>query len=241
MIAAGMLVLILLCTFIWILVLRALISGGKTTAAGAGLGSGLEARGIVLSADRFALSSSTVGGQRFETRNLRLDIEVPGRDPYEISVAPLIPRICEVFPGSTLDLRVDPNNPNSVTVIGPAGSSGWMAAMPAQFPWAPGFSPMGRPRSGNTAALVVMLVILGIADAALLGSFFESFAGEEHTSGEGSQHSKVRSNACEAAARCCAKISGSNCSALEDLPEDSCPAVLAQQKRAAAKLHETCE
>jgi hypothetical protein len=238
-----MLFLIIFCTAIWIMVLRALVSGGKTTAARAGLvGSGLEARGIVLSADRFALASVAVGGQRLERRNVRLDVEVPGRDPYEISVAPLIPRICEVFPGSTLDLRVDPNNPNSVTVIGPAGSSGWMAAMPAQFPWAPG-SPMGQSRSGNAAALVVLLVILGIADAALLGSFFESLAGGggEHTSGEGSKHSKVRASVCEAAARCCEKISGSNCSALEDLPEDSCSTVLAQQKRAAARLHKTCE
>jgi hypothetical protein len=243
MIGKGMFVLILVCSVLWFLVLRALMVGGKAGGArGRSLGSGLEARGIVLSADRMATSSTTIGGMRFETRNLRLDVEIPGQQPYEIMTAPLIPRICEVFPGSTLDLLVSPTNPNDIKVIGPAGSSGWMAAMPTLFPAVPGLSRAGR-GGRNVGCLVTLLVILGIVDALLVLGFIGEMVGKDETST--STHAKVTtgsegSSACQLAARCCSKIGGSNCS-FKNVPDEACDMLLMQQKKAAAKLHKTCE
>jgi hypothetical protein len=218
--------------------------GGRLGGAlGRVLGSGVEARGIVLSADRMPLSSTTIGGMRFETRNLRLDIEVPGQAPYEIMVAPLIPRICEVFPGSTLDLRVDPTNPSKVTVVGPAGSSGWMAAMPTLFPGVPGLPALGQPGKKNVGCLVTVLVLLGIFDALLIIGFLaETFGKEESTSASHSSKSvgSEGSSACDVAARCCTRIGGTTCS-FKNLPEDTCQTILMQQRKAAARLHKTCE
>ncbi len=105
----------------------------RVRSARAGLGGGLlDGRGIVLWADKTS-TKRTIGGLRYEMRAIRLDVEVPGREPYEVSLSPLIPRICEALPGSPLDVRVDPRNPQNVTIVGPSGSIGWMDAMPGLF------------------------------------------------------------------------------------------------------------
>jgi hypothetical protein len=151
------------------LLLRALVSPRRPSR------SGLQAHGIVLSASRFAGSKSTVNGMRYETRDIRLDVEIPGRDPYEVSVSPLIPRICEVYPGTRLDLRVDPRNPNGITVIGPAGSAGWIDEMPTIFPGGLGPLAMGMPGLGgksgnNTAAIVIALIVVSSFEFCAVGA-----------------------------------------------------------------------
>ena len=91
-IAVEMIAVIVVLGIVIFLLLRSLIRG-PSRARGRG---GLEAHGIVLSASRLATSRSTINGMRYETRGVRLDaVKIPGRDPYEVSISPLIPRICE--------------------------------------------------------------------------------------------------------------------------------------------------
>src|SRR5215470_2590962 len=91
------------------------------------MSSGLPARGLVVRAASTA-RGMLVNGQRFQVRNVLLDVEVQGRAPYEIAVDALFPRMCESFPGTALDLRVDPTNPANLAIVGPAGSSAWIGA-----------------------------------------------------------------------------------------------------------------
>jgi len=136
------------------------------------LARGLEARGLILQASSLA-TETTYASQRFEVRNLTLDVEVPGRQPYEVSVSPMIPRICEALPGVTLDLRVDPKNPSNIAIVGPSGSSGWLAAAAA----VPGQTwttmPSGVPLPKGCGTLIVVLVAMSLALASLL-SFMSS-------------------------------------------------------------------
>ena len=112
-----------------VLIVRSASKGAAQAGAAANLAlaSGVPARGLILQADSMA-TEGTLRGQRVEYRQMRLDVEIPGQAPYEVWVRPAIPRICEALPGAALDLRVDPRNPNNVTVVGPAGASGWIGA-----------------------------------------------------------------------------------------------------------------
>jgi hypothetical protein len=150
---------------------------------------GILARGLILQAD----SSSTetmYRGQRFELRTLTLDVEVPGQAPYEIRVTPRIPRIVEALPGATLDLCVDPSNPNDLEILGPAGTVDWIraaAAVPGQT-WgparpaiptvgtgatpfmgaAPYVIPVARAARRGCAAAFVVLIVMSLALAAVV-------------------------------------------------------------------------
>jgi hypothetical protein len=133
--------------------------------------SGLRAHGIILQADQFSTETSYLG-QRFELRRLTLDVEVPGRAPYEVSITPRIPRIVEALPGATLDLRVDPSNPQNIQVIGPAGATEWIAAaaaVPGQTWAAPQFSiPGASSAPKGCGTLVLVLIGMSLLLAAIL-------------------------------------------------------------------------
>ncbi len=123
------------------------------------LTNGLLARGLILQADSMA-TEGTLRGQRVEYRQLRLDVEIPGQPPYEALVRPAIPRICEALPGAALDLRVDPRDRNNISVVGPAGASGWIgaaASIPGQT-WAPqaSIAGAGLPRGCGIAFVLVV-------------------------------------------------------------------------------------
>ena len=92
---------------------------------------GVRGRGLVLSSS-FLSTGSTVNGQRYETRTMTLDVEVPGREPYVCTGAFLIPRgLVEPVPGASLDLAVDRGNKNLIAVVGPGGFSGpWLRVGP---------------------------------------------------------------------------------------------------------------
>ena len=82
---------------------------------------GLPARGILL---QVAQTASGLGGpalRRFQRRTVYIDIEVPGRAPYEVSASAWIPMNCvrDVLPGATVELRVDPKDPKKFVIIGP--------------------------------------------------------------------------------------------------------------------------
>jgi hypothetical protein len=146
--------------FVVMVVIGRVVSRGATpsgAALGPVSGNGLLARGLILHAYSTA-TEGTLGGQRVEYRRLRLDVEVPGQAPYEVSVTPAIPRICEALPGATLDLRVNPRDPNDITVVGPAGASGWIGAagsIPGQT-WGPRPLLSRLPRGCGVAFVLVV-------------------------------------------------------------------------------------
>jgi len=144
---------------VFVVVLKA--KGGGRNAL---LQRGVLAHGIILQADQFA-TETTYLGQRFELRNLTLDVEVPGQAPYEVRFQARVPRIVEALPGATLDLRVNPSSQSSIEIVGPAGSSDWInaaAAVPGQT-WGP--SPLRIP--GVSAAPkgcgTIVLVLVGMS------------------------------------------------------------------------------
>lgn len=128
---------------------------------------GTFAHGLILEASATS-TEATYAGQRFERRALTLDVEIPGKEPYEIQATPMIPRICEALPGAALDLRVDPMNRKNIAIVGPAGASGWIAAgasIPGQT-WAPTRLGQGLPR--GCGWLIVVAVGMSLLLASVL-------------------------------------------------------------------------
>ena len=82
---------------------------------------GVPARGILLSVSSMPLGSVGVGLNKLQQRQVYIDVEIPGEQPYELSVVALIPLnlVADVLPGATVELRVDPRNRNQVVIVGP--------------------------------------------------------------------------------------------------------------------------
>ena len=81
-------------------------------------------RGLVLASAQVC-TGTTVNGRRFEQRNMTIDVEIPGQPPYVTRGLFLVPRgQGEGIPGSSLDISVDPSNPDRLTILGPGGFSG---------------------------------------------------------------------------------------------------------------------
>jgi hypothetical protein len=142
-----------------LIVLAKRVSSGALGYRNVLLRTGTPARGLVLRASSVSTETS-YEGQRFELRTLLLDVEVPGAPPYEVSVTPMIPRICEALPGASLDLRVDRSNRQRVAIVGPAGSSGWLdvaAAVPGQT-WGPSTLMLGAGSGTLLAGLVIFVL-----------------------------------------------------------------------------------
>jgi hypothetical protein len=173
-----------------VIVLIVRFSGG-----GGGLGSrsgllarGLHARGIILQADQFATETSYLG-QRFEVRNLTIDVEIPGRDPYVVTQRSMVPRIVEALPGATLDLRVHPQNQNNLEIVGPAGASDWIraaAAVPGQTWAGPQLAMGGNVLPKGCGTIFVVLVGMSLATAAVLTFINES---RSHSAAPAATHS----------------------------------------------------
>ena len=51
----------------------------------------------------------------------QVDIEIEGRPPYQVSTTSMIPNQMSrsVLPGASLELRVDPTNPQSFAIVVP--------------------------------------------------------------------------------------------------------------------------
>jgi len=81
---------------------------------------GIPARGILLSVAPMGTKTGT-RLRRFEVRQVRIDVEIPGQAPYETNATPWIPinLVRDVLPGATVELRVDPKNPSNMAIIGP--------------------------------------------------------------------------------------------------------------------------
>lgn len=108
-----------------VLLIFFVLKGAKTLSIGGGrydtlVARGLPARGILLWVAPTGTKSGTPA-RRFEIRQVRIDVEIPGREPYETNANPMIPLnlVRDVLPGATVELRVDPNNPSNMAIIGP--------------------------------------------------------------------------------------------------------------------------
>jgi len=110
--------------FVVVFLVWALIKGATTSVGGGQYDSlvrnGLPARGILLTVSPTGTKVGTPQ-RRFETRYVYIDIEIPGRAPYETNANAVIPLnlVRDVLPGATVELRVDPKNPSSIAIIGP--------------------------------------------------------------------------------------------------------------------------
>jgi hypothetical protein len=108
---------------IFILVIIMVVKGAAGAAGGSYdslVANGIPARGILL---QVANTGTKVGSvsRRFELRQVYIDVEVPGKAPYETSSRVVIPLnlVRDVLPGATVELRVDPKDPSKIAIIGP--------------------------------------------------------------------------------------------------------------------------
>ena len=107
--------------FIFVIVM---VIKGAAGAGGGGYDSlvakGIPARGILLQVSNTGMKVGSVS-RRFELRQVYIDIEIPGKPPYETNARAVIPLnlVRDVLPGATVELRVDPKNPANIAIIGP--------------------------------------------------------------------------------------------------------------------------
>lgn len=117
--------LIIVFVVVWIVIKAASgITGGNLSGVPAVariLRKGVPARGILLSVSSTSAGSVGVAPMRYQLRDCVMDIEIPGRPPYEAQVRPYIPSNLarDILPGATVELRVDPRQPTQVVVVGP--------------------------------------------------------------------------------------------------------------------------
>ena len=117
----GFVALVVVGFFIWFIVKmgRAFSPSGNFDRLAA---KGTPARGILLRVASVPQPyRNGAFGQKFERRQVTIDVEVPGQQPYVVDVSALIPRNMarDVLPGVTVEVRVDPQNPMNVTIVGP--------------------------------------------------------------------------------------------------------------------------
>lgn len=88
---------------------------------------GLRARGLILSAGRQA-TPVNMFGRVMEQRNVLIEIEIEGQEPYQLNTMLMIPLgLVEARPGDTLELSVAQGNRSNITVLGPGGFTGpWL-------------------------------------------------------------------------------------------------------------------
>jgi hypothetical protein len=151
---------VLFVMFVMLVLIVRAKGGGRNTL----LQRGVRAHGIILQADQFSTETSYLG-QRFELRNLTLDVEIPGQAPYEVRFQARVPRIVEALPGATLDLRVSPSNQSSIEIVGPAGASDWIDAasrVPGQT-WGPALLRIPGASSAPRGCGTIVLVLIGMS------------------------------------------------------------------------------
>jgi hypothetical protein len=93
--------------------------------------SGRRGRALVLSASPL-VKGITINGRRFQQRQMTIEVEVDGFEPYEVTDTFAVPRgFVEAIPGSSLDVAVDLANRRNVAVLGPGGFTGpWLQCGP---------------------------------------------------------------------------------------------------------------
>jgi hypothetical protein len=118
----------LLYTGIGAVVIFMMIGAVKAAASGGYQGlvkTGIPARGILLSVDRVGVKQPATGigmnRVRYEKRGMTIDVEIPGKAPYQITTYSYIPTNLsrDVLPGCTVELRVHKRNPQQIAIVGP--------------------------------------------------------------------------------------------------------------------------
>jgi len=100
------------------------------------IANGTPARGILLFVTPY---SSPVQGstaqRRFVSRNVTIDVEIPGQQPYEVTTDLIIPSNLDrdILPGATVELRVDSRNPSRMAIVGPGAGFSPILLGAAQF------------------------------------------------------------------------------------------------------------
>ncbi|MFI5296930.1 MAG: hypothetical protein ACHREM_02440 [Polyangiales bacterium] len=190
---------------------------------------GVPASGLILSASKFS-TRLAFNGQVFDTRAVVLDVEVPGAAPYEVSVTPLIPRFCEVLPGASLELRVDPTDPKNLLVVGPAGSSAWIGAAP----WLAVQQPLGTAPAPTSSRPGCGTIFFVAVSASLLFGAYNAFTNPSVATA--SKHP-----VCDQATRCCKTLGRNTCKSFASMSESECKTSLKDLKKSAAKVQKVCE
>lgn len=99
--------------------------------------SGIPGRGILLQVSPQPTNTVGTRPRRFQLRQVRIDVELPGKPPYVIDATPYIPTnlVRDVLPGATVEIRVARTNRNKIAIIGPgvgfAGAAQLMAVSAA--------------------------------------------------------------------------------------------------------------
>jgi hypothetical protein len=80
--------------------------------------------GILLSVDSIGQRSKIFYqgvAVSIEQRNVVIDVEIPGRPPYQTNVAVSFPAnfSSSVIPGASVEVRVDPSDMNRIAIVGP--------------------------------------------------------------------------------------------------------------------------
>lgn len=115
---AGLIIAINVVVFVFIFSLvKAAASGGYQGL----IKRGVPARGILLWVDRQGVKQPGVGRVRYEKRGMTIDVEIPGKAPYEVTTTSFVPTNLsrDVLPGCTVELRVNPRNPQQIAIVGP--------------------------------------------------------------------------------------------------------------------------
>ncbi len=107
---------------LWVII-KAASSSSPSTAGGYNrlAARGVSGRGILLSVSNTSMGSVGTGMYKLQQRAVTIDIELPGQAPYQATVTALIPLnlVRDVLPGATVEVRVDPSNPNNIAIVGP--------------------------------------------------------------------------------------------------------------------------
>jgi|GEM_PF-5279918 len=82
---------------------------------------GIPARGILLSVNKLPTGKVGTGASRYETRQVQIDIEIPGQAPYELDTIAYVPAnmVDDVLPGATVALRLGKKDRTYVVIAGP--------------------------------------------------------------------------------------------------------------------------
>ena len=97
---------------------------------------GVPARGILLEVS--SVATSLLGGQ-IKVRQVLVDVEVPGRPPFEVRVSAMMPAnlSADVIPGATMELRIHPKDNTKLAIIGPGVGFAGASRLGAPAPTGP--------------------------------------------------------------------------------------------------------